>query len=465
MNPPFVSIVIPILHDAESLARLLPTLATDPAIEIIVVNGDGPDPRLAALIDQHEHVSLLTCPAGRGRQMNVGARAGHGRWFLFLHADTQIPSEWFEELQHADSDPAIVAGSFQFQLDSSAWQARVIERAVRWRVRWFDLAYGDQALFVRREAFRAVGGYREWPLMEDIDLIRRLRRVGRLYHSSLPAVTSARRWERDGWWRRTGENVLLQALFFAGASPAWLAQRYLHRAKKRTSREALVVMARAPSDQRGKSRLIRDLPSDIDDLRRAILLDTFDAIAGIRRADLFIAFAPDNAQLEFRSMMGDRAQLIPQRGDTLGDRMRNVFADVFERGYSKIVLTGSDLPTLPPAYVEQAFDDLSNTRNPVVLGPARDGGYYLIGLRELCPELFASIPWSTPGVLSSTIRNAERLHLNVSLTPEWYDVDALDDLRRALCETAAAPHTRAWVASHPGLVTPSGVSAATPETS
>jgi rSAM/selenodomain-associated transferase 2/rSAM/selenodomain-associated transferase 1 len=453
VNPPFVSIVVPILNDTGSLARLLPALPAGPDVEIIVVNGGAPDSRLTTLIDQRHHVSLLSSAAGRGRQMNVGARSGRGRWFLFLHADTTMPSEWLKELQRADSDPSIVAGSFQFQLDSAAWQARVIERAVRWRVRWLDLAYGDQALFVRRDAFHAVGGYREWPLMEDVDLIRRLRRVGRLYHSVLPAVTSARRWERDGWWRRSAQNVLLQALFFAGASPTWLAQRYL-RTNTRTHRQALVVMARAPSDMSGKSRLTHGVARDHVDLRRAILLDTLDVAWRVPRVDVFVAFEPRAALAEFEALTGGLAVLVPQKGHTLGDRMRHVFEDVFARGYSSAVLIGSDLPTLPSSHVEQALVCLRDGGSAMALGPASDGGYYLIGLRTLAPELFDSIPWSTPEVLATTLRVAQSSGLSVSLVPTWYDVDGIDDLRRVTSEKIAARRTRAWIARHEELDQP-----------
>jgi rSAM/selenodomain-associated transferase 2/rSAM/selenodomain-associated transferase 1 len=453
VSPPFVSIVVPILNDTESLARLLPTLPAGPDVEIIVVNGGAADSRLTTLVDQHHHVSLLSAPAGRGRQMNVGALSGRGRWFLFLHADTRVPSEWLMELQRADSDPSIVAGSFQFQLDSAAWQARVIERAVRWRVRWLDLAYGDQALFVRRDAFHAVGGYREWPLMEDVDLIRRVRRVGRLYHSALPAVTSARRWERDGWWRRSAHNVLLQALFFAGASPIWLAHRYL-RTNTRTDRQALVVMARAPSDMTGKSRLMHDVARDHVDLRRAILLDTLDVAWRASRVDRFVAFEPSDALAEFEALTGGSAVLITQQGQTLGDRMRHVFEQVFARGYSSVVLMGSDLPTLPSSHIEQALVCLRDGASAMALGPASDGGYYLIGLRTLTPELFDAIPWSTPEVLAATLRVAQSRGLSVSLLPTWYDVDGIDDLRRVASEKIGAKRTLAWIARHEALDQP-----------
>jgi GT2 family glycosyltransferase len=162
--------------------------------------------------------------------MNVGAKRARGRWLVFLHADTRLGAGWLDLLRRLDDRRSIVGGSFRFALDSTAPWARWIERGVRLRVRLFDLPYGDQALFARREVFGALGGYTELPLMEDVDFIRRLRRRGRLEHLDIPALTSARRWERDGWVRRTVENGLLILMFLAGWSPAWLARRYHRRA-------------------------------------------------------------------------------------------------------------------------------------------------------------------------------------------------------------------------------------------
>jgi glycosyltransferase A (GT-A) superfamily protein (DUF2064 family) len=126
--------------------------------------------------------------------------------------------------------------------------------------------------------------------------------------------------------------MLFQLLFFAGVSPARLARWYLRHANVRTDRQALVIMARAPSDARGKSRLTCDRPGDHLVLRRAILMDTIDSVAPVRHADLCVAFEPANALSEFQSLTAGAVQLVPQRGDTLGDRMRNAFADLFGRG-------------------------------------------------------------------------------------------------------------------------------------
>jgi rSAM/selenodomain-associated transferase 2 len=222
---PLVTIVIPVLDDTTALTALLPTLPVDPSVQVVVVDGgDGHDAASDALRERHPEVEWIRSPRGRGVQMNAGAKRARGRWLVFLHADTRLGAGWLDLLR--DNHPSIVGGSFRFALDSTARWARWIERGVRLRVRLFDLAYGDQALFARRDVFEELEGYIDLPLMEDVDFIRRLRRRGHLEHADVPALTSARRWERDGWVRRTVENVALTLLFLAGWSPARLARRY-----------------------------------------------------------------------------------------------------------------------------------------------------------------------------------------------------------------------------------------------
>lgn len=222
------SIVIPVLRDTDQLDGLLASLARMPersAAEVIVVNGDAEDGTLPPLRGRHAGVRWVACPPGRGRQMNAGAQAASGRWLLFLHADTRLDDRWLDALREAESRDA-VGGAFRFTLDSPRAAARLVERGVAWRTRWFGLPYGDQGLFVRRDVFAALGGFRPYPLMEDVDLVRRLRRRGALVLSAVPVRTSPRRWERDGWLRRSLRNLTLVALYLGGASPYRLARFY-----------------------------------------------------------------------------------------------------------------------------------------------------------------------------------------------------------------------------------------------
>jgi rSAM/selenodomain-associated transferase 2 len=227
--PPLVSIVTPVLADTASAALLLAQLPASPEIEMILVDG-GHDARLGSLAAGHPNARILHTAPGRGRQMNTGAAEASGEWLLFLHADSQLPQEWL--LGFARLSDSIVGGWFRFALDDTAWQARVIEGMVEWRVRWFRLAYGDQGLFVRRRVFRTLGGFREWPLMEDVEFVRRLVRAGPVLELPLALRTSSRAWRRDGWLRRSTVNTLLVVLYFAGVSPARLADWYRSSARQ-----------------------------------------------------------------------------------------------------------------------------------------------------------------------------------------------------------------------------------------
>jgi rSAM/selenodomain-associated transferase 2 len=213
-----VSIVIPVYRDSEALARTLKTLDAS-STEVVVVATTEDAGALAQLRAAHPEILWLEAPRGRAVQMNAGAAVAHGRWLLFLHADTRLPFGWRQAIETADRHPQFSAGCFRFALDSTALAARAIELGVRMRVRAFALPYGDQGLFVRREAFEALNGYADLPIMEDVDLVRRLRSRGRLFRSPLPVVTSARRWEREGWISRTVRHLVLIVLYFCGVTP------------------------------------------------------------------------------------------------------------------------------------------------------------------------------------------------------------------------------------------------------
>ena len=233
---PLVSIVVPVLGDTAELIEFLESLPRleegvpdpsrrDACYEVIVVNGDPEDTSVRACHARFPTVRWAEGRHGRGNQMNVGAGLSLAQWLLFLHADTRLSRGWFSEMQRVDRQSA-VWGAFRFALDSKARMARVLEQSVALRVKLFGLPYGDQGIFVRRTVFEARGGYAPLPIMEDIDLVRRLRYSGPVVWSSLPVRVSARRWERDGWFRRSMLNVLFLGLFLSGVSPRWLARQY-----------------------------------------------------------------------------------------------------------------------------------------------------------------------------------------------------------------------------------------------
>jgi len=227
--------IVPVLHDTAQLAALLASLERPTEMELIVVDATTDD-EAASLRREYADVVWLTSAPGRAVQMNRGAAAARGRWLLFLHADSRLPPDWMETVRDAEQADA-VGGSFRFTLQSNAAAARVIERGVAWRVRRLNLPYGDQALFVRRDVFDTLGGFTPMPLMEDVDFVRRLSRRGRLLHSPRPVATSPRRWEQEGWIRRTALNLAVLGLYGLGVRPATLARLYRRGVRRRAARE------------------------------------------------------------------------------------------------------------------------------------------------------------------------------------------------------------------------------------
>jgi GT2 family glycosyltransferase len=167
---------------------------------------------------------VIEAPRGRGGQIAAGIAAARGPWLLLLHADTRLAPGWDGDAAAAMHDTAR-AWFFRFALDDEAPAARRLERAVAWRCRVLALPYGDQGLLVHRDLLAAVGGMRPLPLMEDVDLVRRIGRA-RLGALDSAAVTSAARWRRDGYLRRSARNLACLSLWFLGVPPARIARLY-----------------------------------------------------------------------------------------------------------------------------------------------------------------------------------------------------------------------------------------------
>jgi uncharacterized protein len=225
-----ISIVIPALNEARSIAKVLASIHSLPNLEIILVDGGSIDDTVS--IAQGFDIKVLSSPPGRACQMNVGAKAATGEILLFLHADTFLPLG-FETMVRSTlqpplrgENPAPVAGAFTLQIDDPLSILRSIERLVAWRSKWRQMPYGDQAIFLTAATFWELGGFVEMPIMEDFELIRRLQRRGRIETLAAPVVTSARRWLKRGVWQTTLINQSIVIGYLVGISPARLATWY-----------------------------------------------------------------------------------------------------------------------------------------------------------------------------------------------------------------------------------------------
>jgi rSAM/selenodomain-associated transferase 1 len=190
----------------------------------------------------------------------------------------------------------------------------------------------------------------------------------------------------------------------------------------------LGVFAKEPRPGQVKTRLAATIGAEpAARLYDAFLRDLLPRLVAIG-ATRVLAFAEPSDRAFFRSLCGDHFELEVQSGDDLGARMATFFSIQFARGASRVVLIGSDSPDLPISHIENAFASLD--RHDVVLGPCDDGGYYLIGMSRVIPEIFQEIAWSTPSVFDQTKSRLDQLGVRTAVLESWYDIDSLDDLRR-----------------------------------
>lgn len=225
VRPLVVSAIIPALNEAERIAGTIAAARSAGFDEILVVDGGSRDDTCAAARGADV---VLTSPPGRAVQQNCGARASRGDVLCFLHADCRPAPNAAAAIRRALADPQTIGGCFTQQIDAPGWKYRLLEAGNLRRVLWTGLAYGDQGLFVRRAVFAAAGCFPEWRLMEDVELMRRLRGRGRCVVLPVPLTVSARRWRQRGVVRQTLRNWTLLTLFFCGVPGDRLADFYPH---------------------------------------------------------------------------------------------------------------------------------------------------------------------------------------------------------------------------------------------
>jgi rSAM/selenodomain-associated transferase 2/rSAM/selenodomain-associated transferase 1 len=429
-QPMTLRIVIPVLNEGAGLASRLHALQPlrQRGAEIVVVDGGSTDSTWAvasALAD-----CVLLAPRGRASQMNAGARGSTADVLLFLHADTQLPP---------DADRLIADamrqghswGRFDVSIEGAHPMLGLVARMMNLRSRFTGIATGDQAIFVWRELFETSGGFAPIPLMEDVQMTARLRKLSAPACLRERVMTSGRRWDKHGVWRTIALMWRLRAAWFLGASPHVLARRYGYLPGPAQPPPFVVaVMARAPVAGQAKTRLAPLLgPSGAARAQRRF---TRRMLATARAASPFVPTlwcAPDTAHVFFRAL--ERSGLVreAQAAGDLGARMLHVMTrHLAQQPDLPVLLTGTDCPVLSPGHLHAAA--LALRDHDVVLVPAEDGGYVLIGMRRVVPEVFDGIDWSTPQVMAQTRERLRACGASWHELPALWDVDEPQDWQR-----------------------------------
>ncbi len=220
-----ISIIIPALNEAKTIEKTLRQILDYPSVEVIVVDGGSQD-KTSEIATKLGAKLIYSPEKNRAYQMNLGAAAAIGEIFLFLHADTLLPNRYSPLVSEVLTMPKTVAGAFELEIDKSTLSFRLLESLINWRSHFLSLPYGDQALFMKAEVFRQVGGFAKLPIMEDFDLVQRLKKWGKIRIAPAKVITSSRRWQKLGICRTTTINQLIVLGYYLGVSPKKLARFY-----------------------------------------------------------------------------------------------------------------------------------------------------------------------------------------------------------------------------------------------
>jgi rSAM/selenodomain-associated transferase 2/rSAM/selenodomain-associated transferase 1 len=430
-----ISIIVPVLDEADGIAATLgplqPLRATE--CEIIVVDGgsrDGTPERAAPLADR-----VVIAQRGRAAQMNAGATVAAGDVLLFLHADSHLAPEAVDAIPAAMAHSRRQWGRFDVAIAGHNPALRIVAAMMNLRSRLTGIATGDQGIFVERALCERIGGFPAQPLMEDVELSRRLKQAaGAPLCLRTRIVTSGRRWETQGTARTVVAMWRLRFAYWRGVDPGRLAAQYADVRGSRGSVPAptLQIFAKAPLPGSVKTRLAATLGDAPAAAVHAQLVErTLATAVAARTAGIVGAIelwaAPDATHPAF-ARWRDRygVAVVTQVGDDLGTRMRHALDRALARG-APAVLVGTDCPALDVDYLSHAAAALAG--HDAVFGPAEDGGYVLVGLsRRIDP--FAGIAWGTPGVMTGTRARLAACGATWHELPPLWDVDREADLAR-----------------------------------
>jgi rSAM/selenodomain-associated transferase 1/rSAM/selenodomain-associated transferase 2 len=391
--------------------------------EIILVDGGSSDKTLE--LAYHFDVKIIKSTKGRGVQMNAGAEKASGDILIFVHADTFIPDNAKQLIENEFANPNIKIATFRLGFDADHKILNFYSKFSNYESMFTK--FGDQCIIIRKSFYEVLGGFPNWSIFEDVQLLSKARKKSKIKILDAAVVTSARKFLLGGIARTQIQNAFLFVHYFLGMDQTKIAQSYYSMNIKK--KNAIIIFAKYPKHGNVKTRLAKTLGENVaTKFYISCASHVFEESLKLKKTIVPFLFYPDQEQSdELKNWAGGKFIYKIQNGVDLGQRMSNAFAEVFKNNFEKVLIIGTDIPDLSSGLINQALSELD--KNDIVIGPSTDGGYYLLGMKKFHPDLFNNLQWSSEEVLNNTLNIVNQQDLKFSLLPELMDIDTEEDLK------------------------------------
>lgn len=418
------SVIIPTLNEEKHIASCIDNINKClPGAEIIVSDGGSKDNTLQIAVNMG--ALILSSLNGRGSQLNLGTEKATSKILIYLHADTVLPANSNLLIDNIFTNKKVKVATFKMNFDIDS---RILN-LYSWFTKFESIftRFGDCGIVVRKSYFEKGNHFPEWKLFEDVHFLRTARKKVGVFTVPGFVTTSARRFLQNGFIRTQLRNFVYIIQYLIYGKPKSLYSKY--NKMKDFNKKAVIIFAKYPENGKVKTRLASTLGERFaTDFYKVCAEHTFKEILKVNKNSTrhFLFYSDKNDRGKIKKWTHSNFLLFNQQGKDLGDKMFNAFQSVFKNGVSKSIIIGTDLPDISSYIINDAFELLNES--DVVLGPATDGGYYLLGMKKIIKELFLDLPWSTDKLFRQTLEVINKLNLQVSILPELSDIDTESDL-------------------------------------
>ena len=393
-----------------------------PGAEIIVVDGGSSDETIN--ICTGKNIKLIRSKSGRGVQLNEGAKSASGNILFFLHADTFLPSNVIKVINSYFANDENQICQFKLSFDINHWLLNLYSEFSK-----FDTIFtrfGDTCIVARKDFFNKIGGFPEWNFMEDVELLRKASKISRVKVLEEQVITSVRAFAKNGIIKQQVKSGLYLVKYLLGFRK-FISDNQYYNDHENLNKTSIIIFVKYPAAGKVKTRLAATMGNyNAKELYKIISKKIIDNIKQLNKTHKYIFYADKNDKEKVIRWLGKKFFYSPQDGNSLGERMMKAFEKVFSHGANKAIIIGTDIPDLTKEIIEEVIKKLNDY--DIIIGPSRDGGYYLLGMNTMHRALFEVIEFSTPLVLGQTINKIESLGLKYFLLPELQDIDTEEEL-------------------------------------